>query len=314
MQKKLHDYLLDEHMDLFVLIKSAVVRTAKNGREFLAMTFEDKSGEMDGMYWGVTKEEIEQFKPKTIVQLQAIRQVYQDKPQLKITSISKPTKDVVLNPTDFVNVAPIKRSEMEKEISEVLFKITNPYWNRIVRQILEKNQETFYTFPAAKTNHHAFQGGLAYHTLSIVRLAQSIANQYEQVNEGLLIAGAILHDIGKTIELSGPVGTTYTIAGNLIGHISIADSEIVLAANELNFDLNMEDVLILRHVVLAHHGLLEYGSPVRPSILEADILHHLDDLDASIQMFSKEMERTNPGEFSNRVYALDKRMIYKPKK
>lgn len=308
----LFDYNLEEHMQLLVLIKNAHVRTAKNGKEFLALTFEDKSGEMDGMYWGVTANEIETFANGKVVELQAIRQLYQGKPQLKILKLNLAPTQAKVTVTDFLASSPLKRQEMEEEITAILFSITNPHWNRIVRYLLQKNQEAFYSFPAAKKNHHAFTGGLAYHTLSIVHLAQNVSKQYPQINEALLIAGAFLHDIGKIIELSGPVGTTYTTAGNLLGHIVIADAEIVLAAKELNIDENSEDILLLRHVVLAHHGLLEYGSPVRPALLEAEVLHQLDEMDASIQMFSHTLKQTDPGKFSDRVYALDQRMIYHP--
>ncbi|EPC85478.1 3'-5' exoribonuclease yhaM, partial [Lacticaseibacillus paracasei subsp. paracasei CNCM I-4649] len=135
-------------------------------------------------------------------------------------------------------------------------------------------------------NHHAFAGGLAFHTLSILRLAKSVVQQYSSLNKSLLYAGAILHDLGKTIELSGPISTDYTVEGNLIGHIVLIDEQIVLAAQQLKIDINAEDMLLLRHVVLAHHGLLEYGSPVRPELLEAQVLHDLDELDASINMMT----------------------------
>lgn len=311
--KKLYDYNLDEQMQLTVLIKEVTLRKAKNGKDFLAILFQDKSGQMEGMYWGVNEKQIQTFTSGKIVNLQAIRQVYQGKAQLKIIKIIPMADDQNDQIIDFMPDAPVTSQVMEQEITEILFSITNPHWNRIVRYLLQKNHAAFYTFPAAKQNHHAFAGGLAYHTLSIVHLAQSVAKQYPQINAGLLIAGALLHDIGKTIELSGPIGTTYTLAGNLLGHISIVDTEIVLAAKELNIDYNLEDIVLLRHVVLAHHGLLEYGSPVQPQILEAEVLHQLDELDANIQTITTVLAQTKAGGFSDRLYALDRRMIYKPK-
>lgn len=312
-EKLLHDFKLNEQMDIPVLLKEVVNRTAKTGKPYLAIIFEDKSGEMDGMYWGVTPAEVETFVPGTVVQLHATRQMYRDKPQLKIANIKLIAATAKLQPSDFIATAPIRRQRMEAEINQVLFSITNPEWNRIVRYLLQKHHDQFYSYPAAKKNHHAYTGGLAYHTLSIVRLAQAIVPLYPQINQGLLLAGALLHDIGKTIELSGPVSTSYTVAGNLLGHIAIADAEIVLAVKDLQLDENSESILALRHVVLAHHGLLEYGSPVRPALLEAEVLHQLDELDASIEMFTHTVEQIEPGKFSDRVYALDKRMIYHPK-
>ncbi|MCM0598825.1 3'-5' exoribonuclease YhaM family protein [Periweissella fabalis] len=310
--KLLHDFKLNEQINIPALIKQVVVRTAKTGKEYLAIVFEDKSGEMEGMYWGVTPDEIKVFVPGVIVQLHATLQIYQGKSQLKITNLKRLSTDAEFKPSDFVAAAPIRRQQMEEEINQILFSITNPEWNRIVRYLLQKYHEQFYNYPAAKKNHHAYTGGLAYHTLSIIHLAQRIGPMYPQINQGLLLAGAILHDIGKTVELSGPIGTLYTVPGNLIGHIAIADAEIVLAAHELHLDENSESILVLRHVVLAHHGLLEYGSPVKPALLEAEVLHQLDELDASIEMFTHAANQTEPGKFSDRIYALDNRMIFHP--
>lgn len=129
-----------------------------------------------------------------------------------------------------------------------------------------------------------------------------------------MYAGAILHDLGKTTELSGPVATEYTLAGNLLGHLSIMDAEIVEAADKLGIDAGSQDLILLRHMVLSHHGLLEYGSPERPKILEAEILHHLDELDATIMMIQGAVKNIEPGQFSDRVFGLDNRRFYKPEK
>ena len=204
------------------------------------------------------------------------------------------------------------KEEMEEEVNQIMFDITNPYLRRIVHNILKKYQEAFFEFPAAKRHHHAFVGGLSFHTVSMLRLAKAIATQYTQINRSLLYSGVILHDIGKTMELTGAIGTEYTLKGNLLGHIVIIDEEITKACEELCIDENQEDVLLLKHVVLAHHGKLEYGSPVRPQLLEAEVLHHIDLLDATITMMSNALDKTEPGAFSERVFGLDNRSFYKP--
>lgn len=312
MAQKLYDFKLDERMELNVLIKSADIRVAKNGNQYIALVLADTSGEMPGMLWEANANQIKLFSAGTIVHMQAVRQVYQGKPQLKVLNLALVDEQLQLTANDFVQTAPMQKQKMVDEVSQLLFQITNPTWARIVRYLLQKHETTFYEFPAAKTNHHAFSGGLAFHTLSIVHLAQNVSKQYPHVNESLLLAGALLHDLGKTIELSGSIATTYTTAGNLIGHITLIDEEIVLAAQALQLDIYSEDLLVLRHVVLAHHGLLEYGSPVRPMILEGQILHQLDELDASIQMFDNAVAHTEPGKFSERIYGLSGRMVYHP--
>mgnify|MGYP000211188465 FL=1 len=128
----------------------------------------------------------------------------------------------------------------------------------------------------------------------------------------MLYTGAMLHDLGKTIELSGPIATQYTVMGNLIGHISLLDGEIVQACDELGLDPEAPKVILLRHMILSHHGLLEYGSPARPQLLEAEILHQLDELDASIMTIQTALRQTAPGEYTDRLFSLDNRRFYRP--
>ncbi|MFD1471059.1 3'-5' exoribonuclease YhaM family protein [Companilactobacillus mishanensis] len=310
MTKRITDYKNGEAMNLEAIIKMSNYRLAKNGKNFLSLVFEDKSGQIPGKYWDASPENAKEFKVGAVVQLEGKRDLYQGKPQVNITRLG------VLDPktvdmSKFIQTAPEKRSDMENEFEDVFLQITNGAWNRIVRYLFKKYRDQFFTSPAAKSNHHDFQGGLAYHTLSMVRLAESISAQYSNINKPLLLAGTCLHDLGKVIELSGSLGIEYTFEGNMIGHITIVDEEIVLAAKELDISLESEDMILLRHMVLAHHGLLEYGSPERPKLLEAEILHDIDMLDASINMISKALDKTDPGEFSERIFGMDNRSFYK---
>ena len=310
--KQLRDYQVDERMDIFVLLKEVDPRVTQQGKRYLAVSVADRSMEIRGMKWDATQEEADTLQAGMVIFMTAVRQVYQDKPQLKILAMRPTRVSEPQDPSDFMNAAPMKANEMEEEVSALIFQITNATWQRIVRHLLSKYHDEFYKYPAAKSNHHAFAGGLGFHSLSIARLAQAIVKQYPGVNASLLYAGALLHDLGKVIELTGPIATQYTTAGNLIGHIVLIDEQIVLAANELHLDLYSEDMLVLRHTVLAHHGLMEYGSPVRPLIKEANILHQLDELDANMQSFDNALAETEPGEFSQRQWALDNRNVYKP--
>jgi len=314
MAKRLFDYQNEEDVNLPVLIKSAEVRIAKNGKKFIAFNFQDQSGHISAKYWNASEADIAQFKPGEVVLLGGKRELYQGNPQIKINSLRLATQEEGNNPADFMEKAPEATDEMSEALNEFIFEITNANWNRIVRKVLADHQQAFLTYPAAKSNHHAFAGGLAFHTLSILRLARSVAEQYPAVNKSLLYAGAILHDLGKTIELSGPMSTEYTVAGNLIGHIVLVDELVVEAAQTLKIDENAEDMLLLRHVILAHHGLLEYGSPVRPQLLEAQILHDLDELDASINMLTTAYQHAEPGTFTERLFGMDNRRFYRPSK
>jgi len=311
--KQLRDFQVDEHLEIYVLLKELDARVTQQGKRYLAVTVADRSMEIRGMKWDATADDVTNLNAGEVVYISAVRQVYQDKPQLKVLAMRPTQPGEPQDPSDFLNAAPMKATDMESEVAALLFQITNASWQRIVRHLLAKFHDEFYKYPAAKSNHHAFAGGLAFHTLSISRLAQAIVKQYATVDASLLYAGALLHDLGKALELSGPVATQYTVAGNLIGHIVLIDEQIVLAANELQLDLYSEEMLLLRHTVLAHHGLLEYGSPVKPLVKEANILHQLDELDANMQTFDNALAETEPGEFSQRQWALDNRSIYKPK-
>ncbi|CAK1240259.1 3'-5' exoribonuclease YhaM family protein [Fructobacillus evanidus] len=312
MAKLLLQYHENDAVDAFALLKKADVRQTKTGKDYLALTFSDRSGDIPGNLWDVTKEGIDQFQAGRVVKVTGTRSAFKGSPQIQISQLRLTEDGEPSSAADFIKSAPVKKADLEAELTDTIFKITQPTWNRLVRQLFKKFHDDFMEFPAAKTNHHAFARGLAFHSLSIARLADKVSDLYPQLNKDLLLAGALLHDLGKVIELSGPASTEYTRAGKLIGHITLIDEQLVLAANELKMDLNQEDVLILRHVVLAHHGLLEYGSPVRPRMMEAEILHQLDEMDASIQMMTGAMEQTEPGEFSKRIFAMDNRAFYRP--
>jgi 3'-5' exoribonuclease len=196
-------------------------------------------------------------------------------------------------------------------VQSIVFKIENATWNRIVRQLLKKFDKEFYRFPAAKANHHAFEGGLAYHETTMLRLAEKIAEVYPQLNASLLYAGILLHDMAKTLEFTGFENTSYTLRGDLVGHIVLIDEEITKAALELNISDDSEDLLLLRHVILSHHGLLEYGSPVRPQLMEAEIVHQIDMMDASMMMMTTALAGVDEGQRSGKVWPLENRTFYK---
>lgn len=309
--KKLFDYELNDKVELFLLIKSATQKTARNGKVFISFTFQDTSGEIIANLWDASAEQISTFQEGRVVYIEGKRDEYNGSPQLKINSIRLARSGEPNSPELYVKRAPLKKEEMIDLLNQAILSITKPTINRIVRHILNKHHKSFFEFPAAKSNHHAFHGGLAFHTVTMLKIAQSLADIYPDLNKSLLYGGLILHDIGKTIELTGPTATQYTVEGNLIGHIVMINDEIKEACRELNIDESEEGVMLLKHMVLSHHGQLEFGSPVRPQILEAEILHHIDLIDAKINMVTDELERTDKGEFSQKIWAMDNRAFYR---
>lgn len=313
MLKRLLDYNDGEELDLIVMIKNSQLRHTKKDKLYLVLEFGDGSGEVRGNYWDADQRDAEMFASGTIVELNGKREEYQGRPQIKIYSLRTVGPEEGYDLEQFVKSAPEKVADMREEINQYVFAILNPTWNRIVRYLLKRWDKRFFEFPAGKSNHHAVRGGLAFHTLSMLRDAKSIADNYPQVNRSLLYAGCILHDMGKVLELSGPAATQYTAEGNLVGHLVLIDEQIMLAAQALKLDLESEDLLLLRHVVLSHHGKFEYGSPKLPKILEAELLHRIDDLDAAVYAITNSLQHTKPGTFTEPLLSQDGKKYYRPK-
>ena len=300
----------DELFEGFYLIKTAEVRQTRAGKNYLAFVFQDETGTIEGKLWDAQPHNVESFIAGRVVHMTGRREVYNNTPQVNQLTMRLPQAGEPSNPADFKEKPPVDPKELQDYLSNVLFKIENPVWQRVVRALYSKYE--FYSYPAAKTNHHAFEAGLAYHTATMVRLADRIGDIYPQLNKSLLFAGIMLHDLAKVLELSGPENTEYTVRGNLIGHIALIDEEITKVLQELKIDDQKEEVIVLRHVVLSHHGLLEYGSPVRPKIMEAEIIHMIDNLDAEMMMMTTALGLVGPGEMTNKIFAMENRSFYKP--
>lgn len=309
---KINQMKKDEFFEGFYLIKSAEVRQTRAGKDYIAFTFQDDSGEIEGKLWDAQPHNVAEYTAGKVVHMQGRREVYNNTPQVNQLVLRLPRSGEPNNPADFKEKPPVDPKDLRDYLAQMIFKIENPVWQRVVRALYSKYDKEFYSYPAAKTNHHAFESGLAFHTATMVRLADAIGDIYPQLNKSLLFAGIMLHDLAKVIELSGPDDTEYTVRGNLIGHIALIDEEITKVLLELKIDDSKEDVTVLRHVILSHHGLLEYGSPFRPRIMEAEILHMIDNLDAEMMMMTGALAKVGEGEMTSRIFAMDNRSFYKP--
>jgi 3'-5' exoribonuclease len=310
MKKGILTFDVGEQVELFLLIKSSIKGIASNGKPFLTLILQDQSGDIEAKLWDANDDDEKSYAAQNIVKIIGELQNYRGKNQLKIRQIrsSVPSDNVKLD--DFLASAPISREEMTGELTQYIFEMKNPNIQRITRHLIKKYQKEFLEYPAATKNHHEFVSGLAYHVVSMLHLAKSISSLYPSLDKDLLYAGVILHDLGKVMELSGPISTVYTIEGNLLGHISIMVNEIGKAADELG--ISGEEVMVLQHLVLSHHGKAEWGSPKPPLIKEAEILHYIDNIDAKMNMLDRALERVKPGEFTERIFPLDNRTFYKP--
>lgn len=300
-----------DQVDQFLLIKQATKGVTTVGKPFMSLLLQDKSGDIEAKLWDTNEEHETLYHAEAIVRVGGEIHDYRGKNQLRIKQIrpARPEEGVQIN--DLVPSSITPKEQLFDELNEYFFAIQNPNISRITRALIKKHQPAFLVYPAASKNHHDYASGLLDHVVSMLRLGRAICDLYPTLNRDLIYAGIILHDIGKVIELTGPVATAYTVEGNLLGHISIMVTEIGLAANELKIE--GEEVMLLQHLVLSHHGKEEYGSPKKPMIQEAEILHYIDNIDAKMNMLTRALSKTKPGEFTERLFPLDNRSFYKPK-
>ncbi|HCU24020.1 MAG TPA: HD family phosphohydrolase, partial [Deltaproteobacteria bacterium] len=239
---------------------------------------------------------------------------YQDHLQLNVFEIQKVEENKV-NPADFLPTSKKNIPEMYNDLLKLCREeMKNSWLRRLMLNILEDPhyRDAFQRVPAAKTNHHAWIGGLLEHVLKLCELARSVLPHYPTVNPDLVYAGLIMHDFGKIEELEAERSFEYSDKGKLIGHLIISIEILVRKAAEIP-DFPEKILHHLEHIVLSHHGRLEYGSPKRPKTLEALLVHHLDDMDSKLQGFMDLVEREGENEsaWTSHNNRLFERPLYK---
>ena len=299
-----------EAVDHTLFIKQSTKSVTTAGKPFMTLILQDKSGDIEAKLWDTNEEHERMYPAETIVHVSGEIHDYRGKNQLRIKAIRVVGPEEGISISDLVPSSSVPKEELYDELTQFFFEIRNANIARITRYIMKEFKEDILVFPAATKNHHDYISGLLDHMVSMLRLGKAICDLYPTLNRDLLYAGIMLHDIGKVRELSGPIATTYTVEGNLLGHISIMVTEVAKAAASLNIE--GEEVMLLQHLVLSHHGQEEWGSPKRPMIQEAEILHYIDNIDAKMNMLTRVLNKTQPGQFSERVFALDNRAFYKP--
>ena len=281
-----------------------------NRSTYLSITLQDATGSIDAKLWNATNEQVEKLTVGCVVQVKGDIIKYNEDRQMKIIKIvvasTEPQEQV-----KFLKSAPRTGDYLINEIQGYIERIDNLKLNQLVKALFTEHIEKLKIYPAASKNHHEYVSGLAYHTYSMLKIADALVPLYPSLNKDLLFAGITLHDLGKTVELSGPVVPEYTVEGKLLGHISISQAMIKEMADKMNIE--GEEVTLLQHLILAHHGKNEFGSPVLPQVKEAEVIYLIDNMDARINMLDKALEAVEPGSFSKRDFALENRAFYKPK-
>lgn len=295
--------------DGFVILKKCDEKKAKNGSTYLDLIIGDKDGELPAKLWDYNGSNI--FEAEMVVKIRGTVEQYNGKDQFRISQIRPAAASDNYNISELVPTSEVGGAQ----IFDMLMKRVNAFKDNdlkaVVSSIMQDKKDILITCPAAFRLHHAMLGGLMLHTMSIVRMAEEICKIYPNINKDLLLSGAILHDAAKTWEFefskTGLV-KSYSKEGELIGHLVKGAMYVEEKAKELK--ISSEKITLLEHMILSHHGVPEFGSPVRPMFLEAEILSSLDTLDAAIFEINNATGKVEAGSFTDRQWALDNRKLY----
>jgi 3'-5' exoribonuclease len=299
-------------VDSVFLVKEKITAMAKNGKPYLTLRLMDKSGEVDAKVWDNVDALAAIFDKDDFINIRSKASIYLGKMQLVIAELKKvPEEEVVL--ADFLPETMRDIREMEEELASLIGTVTDVNLQRLLSAFFDDPAflAIYRTAPAAKGMHHVYLGGLFEHSLAVSKLVDRIVPLYEGLNRDLLIAGALLHDVGKVREMAYVRSFDYTDEGKLLGHITIGVEMVREKIAELA-DFPRELAMLLQHMLLSHHGQYEFGSPKLPMTMEATILNYLDDLDSKINGIRTHVEK-EPENHSNwtTYHRLYDRYFYK---
>ncbi len=265
------------------LVQSKDVRQKKTGEPYLSLVLGDRTGELDAKMWDNVAEVMNTFERDDYVRVKGLLQIYNNRPQFTLHTLKR-IDDTAVDAADFFPASDRDPAEMLAELRAIVGSMKNPHLRALLESFLSDEEvvRLYIKAPAAKFIHHAYLGGLIEHVLSVCRLCRLVASNYAGVDLDLLLAGAVLHDIGKIHELSYDRSFGYTSEGQLLGHIAISLRMVEARLAGLP-DFPPRLRTLLEHLILSHHGELEFGSPKVPLFQEALLLHYLDDLDSKME-------------------------------
>ncbi len=295
------------------LVRSKEIRQKKTGELYLSLMLGDRTGELDAKMWDNVSEVIDSFERDDFVKVKGIIQIFHNRPQMTIHKLRR-MDDSEIDFSDYFPSSQRDPDEMWAELSGVVAAVSNPHLKGLLEAMFgdEDIARRYRRAPAAKQIHHAFLGGLIEHVLSLCELARMAAAHYPNVDYDLLITGVLLHDIGKIYELNYERGFSYSDEGQLLGHITIAQRMVEEKLRGLpGFPPELR--ALVEHMILSHHGQLEFGSPKLPQFPEALLLHYLDEMDSKMECMRAliENDRQADGCFTAWSAPLDRAALKK---
>ena len=295
------------------LVRDKILAKTKAGNPYLSIKLADRTGEAEGRIWDNALDFLPLFEKDDFIKVRGEVDEFQGMQQLRITRLRK-CEDREIQLGDYLPQTSQDVERMLGELTNIASQVRQPFLGRLLKAFFDDEEliKKFKMAPAAKAIHHVFLGGLLEHTLSVVQLVLLIGPRYKGIDQDLLLTGAILHDLGKVSELSYERAFDYTDPGRLLGHITLT-VEMIDQKIEAISDFPENLAILLKHIILSHHGEYEFGSPKRPKTLEALLLHHLDDMDAKMNGFLAwiEKEKDSPSRWTS-YHKLFDRFIYKP--
>lgn len=306
--------------DGFFLVLSRQLSTTKSNKQYMKLVLGDKTGSLDAVAWELSDPRVDrEVERGEIVKVRGEFSRYNEKPQLKVLQL----RSIVSGEADKNDMLPATTQDVQElwtKLMSFIESFSTPDLKRLLLTLLEDPAiaAAYRQAPAAKQLHHAWLGGLLEHVVSLLTLADKVAGHYPLLHRDLLLTGVILHDIGKTSELSWETGFEYTLEGTLLGHIQIGSALAERTMDSLpGFSPKLKTLVL--HMILSHHGKLEFGSPKLPMIPEALALSFVDDFDAKMQAMATEFEKAeregkSADELTGKVWALDQRQLLNTKR
>ncbi len=308
--RKFSEMKIGEEVSFNALVESMQKRFTPNKKAYYSLGLTDGESIIDARVWDEALVEKNEVKAGYVYAFEAHINEYAGKMQYVVKVIKPVDEDVDV--TKFFRTAPLSGEYLKAGIKEFIQRIDNEILKKVVVELIANVKDDYFNYPAAMSMHHNYQYGLIHHTYSMLKLAEACLDLYPNLNKNLLYAGVLIHDVGKTKELSGVHSPVYTQEGNLLGHIVIGLQMLAVVADKLGYQ-DTEEVKMLEHMIASHHGELEWGSPKEPGILEAYALHYIDLIDSKLAAINPEVGKGQKGQNTGPIGSINRKALYIPK-
>jgi 3'-5' exoribonuclease len=305
----IRDFTSGDTVVAFVAVRRKEIKEY-NGKQYISFEFGDASGRIGGVMWEPDRTALEEINEGDVVKVKGGIGEYRGKSQLRVQLI-RPAKEEEYDLSDLLPRSKKSTEDLRKRILELTDLIENEHIRQLARSFWDDAEffEAYLTATAGKLWHHAYVGGLAEHSLNVTEICMTLGERYEFADNDLLIFGGLFHDMGKVFEYQITTYIDYTDEGRLLRHISLADGKIVERAGKID-GFPPKLLMKLRHLILSHHGNLEFASPVVPQIPEAFILYYADELDSKMGALDRIREKTGGKGWSEYVNLIQRHIYF----